>query len=63
MSQCVWIVAHLHLKKKSKVRSYMSVSCVPCHMSRVQKYAQWHNLHYAQHFAHQVAQYCESNAH
>ena len=28
----------------------------------VQKYAQWHNLHYAQHVAHQVAQYCESYA-
>ena len=28
----------------------------------VQNYAQWHNLHYAQHVAHQVAQYCESYA-
>ena len=28
----------------------------------VQNYAQWHNLHYAQHVVHQVAQYCESYA-
>ena len=28
----------------------------------VQNYAQWHNLHYAQHVAHQIAEYCESYA-
>ena len=27
-----------------------------------QNYAQWHNLQYAQHVAHQVTQYCESYA-
>ena len=27
-----------------------------------QNYAQWHSFYYAQHVAHQVAQYCESYA-
>ena len=58
-------------KRESKEKTQSSSQLTPQVVKGVElvlvqidhNYAQWHNLHHAQHVAHQVAQYCESYAH